>query len=95
MTNPLLFANLLLAAIIYFYVEILRRKDCACIRVKIAAAGQFAEGAALSGAREGGRRLRMDVALENLVIEYRRCKASPPLRRRLNLSGQRTGCMTG
>ena len=54
MTNPLLFANLLLAAIIYFYVEILRRKDCACIRVKIAAAGQFAEGAALSGARKAG-----------------------------------------
>ena len=77
MTNPLLFANLLLAAILYFYVEILRRKICACIRVRIAAAGQFAEGAALSGARKGGRRLRMDVALENLVIEYRRCKAEP------------------
>ena len=46
-------------------------------------------------AREGGRRLRMDVALENLVIEYRRCKASPPLRRKLNLSGKRTGCMAG
>lgn len=57
--------------------------------------GHFAEGAALSGAREGGRRLRMDVALENLVIEYRRCKAEPPLRRKLNLSGQRTGCMAG
>ena len=42
-----------------------------------------------------GRRLRMDVALENLVIEYRRCKAEPPLRRKLNLSGQRTGCMAG
>ena len=57
--------------------------------------GRFAEGAALSGARISGRRLRMDVALENLVIEYRRCKAEPPLRRKLNLSGQRTGCMAG
>ena len=39
--------------------------------------GRFAEGAALSGARISGRRLRIDVALENLAIEYRRCKAEP------------------
>lgn len=33
-----------------------------------------------------GRGLRMDVALEKLIDEYRRCKAAGPL----NLSGKRT-----
>ena len=31
----------------------------------------------------------MDVALENLIDEYRRCKAAMPL----NLSGKRTECV--